>query len=80
MACDLAAIYPQPGVEHSFEELIMQKRMAKDGAVADSWTGWEWNEAWKEETARTGSEFGSSLNALRAGLTLRLTRRDKLLI
>ena len=56
VACDLAAIYPQPGVEFSFEELMMRKRLERDGDVANSWNGWEWNEAWKEETSRTGSE------------------------
>lgn len=59
VACDLSAIYPEPGFEYSFEELMMRKRFEKEGDVAASWNGWEWDEAWREETARTGSECES---------------------
>lgn len=56
VACDLVAIYPQPGVEFSFEELAMRRRCEREGDVVSSWGGWEWAAAWQEETARTGSE------------------------
>lgn len=55
VACDLAAIYPQPGLEFSFEELKM-KRMLEREIGLDSWHTWQWKTEWEAETSRTGRE------------------------
>lgn len=52
VACDLAAIYPAPGVEFSIEELMMKKRAQR----VDAWSTWTWRTQWEEETRRTGRE------------------------
>lgn len=51
-ACDLKAVYPESGVEFSFEELKLRKNRNK--YEVDSWSEWEWFGAWKEEVSRTG--------------------------
>lgn len=64
VACDLAAIYPQPGMEFSFEE-IRAKRMVERNNAMDTWHRWEWTEKWEEETKRTGGECDATVPEMR---------------
>ncbi|KAK4048695.1 protein kinase [Microbotryomycetes sp. JL201] len=52
-AVNLGAVYPQPGMEFSFEELMLTSRMAQPGELTDGWSLWEHRSAYDEETRRT---------------------------
>ncbi|KAM0789898.1 hypothetical protein ACM66B_006740 [Microbotryomycetes sp. NB124-2] len=52
-AVNLSLVYPEPGVEFSFEELRLRARIARLGGSADGWHAWECRSAYEEETRRT---------------------------
>ncbi|KAK4054049.1 protein kinase [Microbotryomycetes sp. JL221] len=48
----LSAVYPAPGVEYSFEELMMMRRQKEMGNAFDSWHAWEHRAAYEHEIER----------------------------